>query len=195
MLASALNGAALVAHHSRRGGGRQTAGGSTRQVVRQAQQVVSRILLFGQWPNSGHSSGTTVTGGLTCSQPGSCNETGPSLLPYLALLPVGFTLPPTSPPGRWALTPPFHPYGPRAKRGVRGVFSVALSLGSLPVGVTHHRALRSSDFPRRARKRTPRPLPLLLLAGRLTLYTNAPACAPPYEAEWLGESWIRQLLS
>ncbi len=29
-----------------------------------------------------------------------------------------------------------------------GIFSVALSLGLLPVGVTHHPALRSSDFPR-----------------------------------------------
>src|SRR5882672_13953 len=28
---------------------------------------------------------------------------------YSAFLRVGFTMPPMSPPGRWALTPPFHP--------------------------------------------------------------------------------------
>ena len=30
---------------------------------------------------------------------------------------------------------------------IGGVFSVALSLASLPVAVSHHRALSSSDFP------------------------------------------------
>jgi len=39
----------------------------------------------------------------------------------------------------------------------RGVFSVALSLGSLPVPVRNHTALRSSDFPRLS----PRSPPLL----------------------------------
>jgi hypothetical protein len=39
-----------------------------------------------------------------------------------------------------------------------GLFSVALSRGSLRVGVTHHRALWSPDFPRRHRSReSPRP--------------------------------------
>ena len=38
-----------------------------------------------------------------------------------------------------------------------GIFSVALSLGSLPVDVSHHPALRSSDFPRHGRT-MPRPL-------------------------------------
>jgi hypothetical protein len=45
-----------------------------------------------------------------------------------------------------ALTAPFHPYrAPQAARG--GLLSVALSLASRPVGVTHHRVLRSPDFP------------------------------------------------
>jgi len=35
-----------------------------------------------------------------------------SVLPYLALLQVGFAVPPPSPEARWALTPPFHPYRP-----------------------------------------------------------------------------------
>ncbi len=44
----------------------------------------------------------------------------------------------------WSLTPPFHPYLPRE---AGGLFSVALSRGSPRVGVTHHPALRSPDFP------------------------------------------------
>ena len=34
---------------------------------------------------------------------------GPALPSYLALLHAGFSVPRVSPPGRWALTPPFHP--------------------------------------------------------------------------------------
>ena len=55
-------------------------------------------------------------------------------------------------PGRpghwWSLTPPFHPY-PRINAG--GLFSVALACGFPRVGVTHHPALRSPDFPRQVR--------------------------------------------
>ena len=58
---------------------------------------------------------------------------GPSLTSRrcLALHPVGFALPATSPSPRCALTAPFHPYlpGPRALEG--GMFSVALSLSRL----------------------------------------------------------------
>lgn len=35
---------------------------------------------------------------------------GPPRAPYLVLLPMGFTVPPRLLLGRWALTPPFHPY-------------------------------------------------------------------------------------
>src|SRR5438093_12256332 len=55
---------------------------------------------------------------------------------------------------RWcALTAPFHPYPLRAthSRGnapAGGLLSVALSVGSRPLGVTQHPALWSSDFPR-----------------------------------------------
>ena len=67
-------------------------------------------------------------------------------LPYLVLLRVGFALPPVLPPARCALTAPFHPC--RAPSRVRGgLFSVALSVGSRPPGVTWHPALRSPDFP------------------------------------------------
>ena len=82
-------------------------------------------------------------------------------LPYLVLLRVGFTLPPVLPPARCALTAPFHPYlassrtyrafcagRSRAEARTRGgLFSVALSVGSRPPGVTWHPALRSPDFP------------------------------------------------
>jgi hypothetical protein len=58
----------------------------------------------------------------------------------------------------WSLTPPFHPCRCRSSGGL---FSVALSRGSPRVGVTHHPALRSPDFPRQ--ERLPRP------PGRLVL--------------------------
>jgi hypothetical protein len=35
---------------------------------------------------------------------------GPALPSYLVLHHAGFSVPPVSPPERWALTPPFHPY-------------------------------------------------------------------------------------
>jgi hypothetical protein len=38
-----------------------------------------------------------------------CIRAGPALPSYLALLHAGFSVPRVSPPGRWALTPPFHP--------------------------------------------------------------------------------------
>jgi hypothetical protein len=41
---------------------------------------------------------------------------------------MGFFVPPDLRPGRWALTPPFHPYRP-ACAGVGGLFSVTLSVG------------------------------------------------------------------
>ena len=71
-----------------------------------------------------------------------------------------------SPPGRWALTPPFHPY--QAPRPLKicprfflwpiteaacagGIFSVALSVAepflAQPPGVTRRAALRCPDFP------------------------------------------------
>src|SRR5690606_1000101 len=62
---------------------------------------------------------------------------------YLALLRVGFALPRLLPGARCALTAPFHPY--RTEPG--GIFSVALSVGSRPPGVTWHSALWSPDFP------------------------------------------------
>src|SRR4029453_13951444 len=70
--------------------------------------------------------------------------------PHVAFLRVGFAVPDASPHPRWALTPPFHPCLIRLAPAIGGLLSVALSLGLRPVGVTHHRALRSPDFPRRS---------------------------------------------
>src|SRR5271156_2024593 len=72
------------------------------------------------------------------------------LLPYLALLQVGFTMPSLLPSPRCALTAPFHPYRPPsayAAVDLGGLLSVALSVGSRPPGVTWHPIRRSPDFP------------------------------------------------
>jgi hypothetical protein len=78
--------------------------------------------------------------------------------PYLVLLPVGFAVPPASPRARCALTAPFHPCRrSESLPGAGGLFSVALSLGSPPPGVTRHRASMepglSSPGPKKGRKR------------------------------------------
>ena len=61
---------------------------------------------------------------------------GPPLAAYLALLQLGFTVPPSLPKTRWALTPPFHPclIPPVTRRAIGGLFSVALILH---VAATH----------------------------------------------------------
>ena len=51
---------------------------------------------------------------------------------------------PLLPRNRWALTPPFHPYSAIRRNGI---FSVALSVGSLLPHVMRRLALWSSDFP------------------------------------------------
>lgn len=61
---------------------------------------------------------------------------------FLVLLRVGFTEPPQSP---GVLVVSYTTVSPLPHRG--GLFSVALSRGSPRVGVTHHPALRSPDFP------------------------------------------------
>ena len=65
-----------------------------------------------------------------------------SSLPYLVLLRMGFTKP-ANHLTAGALLP--HRFILTGKAG--GLFSVALSLGSPPLDVIQHPALRSSDFP------------------------------------------------
>ena len=79
---------------------------------------------------------------------------------YSVLLPVGFTMPLPLPVARWALTPPFHPDPEPDGSGRGGLFSVALSLGSPPPGVTRHRVsvepgLSSPAAFRHLRQRSP----------------------------------------
>ncbi len=61
------------------------------------------------------------------------HEAGNLEVSYLALHPMGFSVPPRLRLARWALTPPFHPY--RRLAPVGGMFSVALSV-SRPRGQT-----------------------------------------------------------
>src|SRR5690606_14701059 len=69
--------------------------------------------------------------------------------PCLVLLPAGFTEPAGHPDCWCALTAPFHPYREEPVEPVPrgGLLSVALSLSSRTVGVTHRCVLRSPDFP------------------------------------------------
>src|SRR5438270_8989723 len=86
--------------------------------------------------------------GSSAHRAGTHQAVRPELLPYLVLLRVGFAMRRALPPGRCALTAPFHPY--------RGIAAVAVfSLWHFPStglepgrpGVTWHIALWSSDFP------------------------------------------------
>ncbi len=86
------------------------------------------------------------------------NGAGSSEVPYLALHPMGFSVPPGLRRERWSLTPPFHPYPVHASMS-RAVYFLwhcpsGCLAASLPVyilklllRVTRHRALRCSDFP------------------------------------------------
>ena len=73
--------------------------------------------------------------------------------PCLALLRVGFTEPAESPRllvrsyRTFSPLPDPPPGAEHPRAAIGGVFSVALSLASRPVGVTDHPVLRSPDFP------------------------------------------------
>src|SRR5215213_1754372 len=67
----------------------------------------------------------------------------------LALLRVGFALPPLLPAGRCALTATVSPLPVLPAGAIGGLFSVALSVALRRPAVSRHPALRSSDFPRR----------------------------------------------
>jgi len=124
-------------------------------------------------------------------------EHGPS--PYLVLLRVGFTLPPLLPAARCALTAPFHPY-PLAGRQTGGIFSVALSVGSRPPGVTWHPALWSPDFPPRrdASQRLSGRLPgqLLTIAGReASRNRRASSCTRDHRSLYLSRCYRQRIAS
>src|SRR5258708_6629998 len=81
--------------------------------------------------------------------------TSRSSVSYLALHPMGFSVPRRLRFERWSLTPPFHPYPELAPGAVYSLwhFPSGRLTPSLPAcipkkfGVTRHRALWCSDFP------------------------------------------------
>ncbi len=129
--------------------GRDAGRGAGPRVQREsgrAETAVSRVL-SDLAVRGGHLSGTPVAGRLEQPTRESWRD-GPPLLPYLALLRVGFTELPASPPALVSSYLTVSPLPAPPRRGVGGLFSVALSLGSLPLGVTQHPARWSPDFPR-----------------------------------------------
>src|SRR3954465_14929853 len=81
-----------------------------------------------------HSSGPAVADGLEQPTRTARGEKPWGLAaprdPYSALLLAGLAMPPTLPPARWALTPPFHPC-PRARVETRAV-GRSLLCGAFP---------------------------------------------------------------
>jgi hypothetical protein len=138
-------------------------------------------------PGGGHFSGPAVARRLSrkgCDLPAGF-MTGPARgapkgPPACSVLQaVGFALPSASPPARCALTAPFHPCLIPVTGAIGGVFSVALSRGSLRVAVNHHRALPCSDFPPAVSdRRPPDPLgPIIPHPPRIT--NESPPEIPP----------------
>jgi hypothetical protein len=106
------------------------------------RRPVSRVLSPRLRGMDGHSSGMAVARHLTRPTRTGRGRRLPDrsgTRPYLVLLPVGFALPPLLPEARCAFTAPFHPF-PESLYCRGGLFSVALSLGSPPPGITRHRS-------------------------------------------------------
>ena len=117
----------------------QASVGSTLYLDKWTRRSVSRVLSPARRRMDGHSSGPRLA--TRFSRPTRTPQAGngpagakPARCPYLVLLQAGLAVPSVSPRPRWALTPPFHPYRRAGRLG--GLLSVALSLGSLPAGVT-----------------------------------------------------------
>jgi hypothetical protein len=132
---------------------------------------ISRILSKGLIPMDDHSSAALVTkavklptrtSGLKCPCGGLRYRIGPRPVavadlstrgPYSALLRVGLAMPFLLPRPRWALTPPFHHRRRSAGRDALhhgSLFSVALSLGLPPLGVTQHPIFMESGLSSKA---------------------------------------------
>ena len=138
---------------------------------------VSRILSRGpalrRSPMDDHSSAASVTravklptraSGLKRPCGGLCCHHGLAPLaaaglstqgPYSALLRVGLAVPVLLPVPRWAFTPPFHLFPAKPKASLLkqqgSLFSVALSLGLPPPGVTRHPCFMESGLSSKAR--------------------------------------------
>jgi len=106
------------------------------------------------------------------------NEAGRLLPFYLVLHRVGFTELPPSPAALVSSYLAFSPLPSAVTRVLGGVFSVALSLESLPLGVTQHPAPWSSDFPQASRRTPATVCPPRSRISHLKIHPNTETCNP-----------------
>ena len=102
----------------------------------------------------------------SCGLPGTVDRSprsGQLLVPYSALLRVGFTMPRLLPARAVRSYRTVSPLPVDPKDPIGGLFSAALSVAFRRPGVTRHPALRSSDFPRHRHA-----MPRSSLASRLS---------------------------
>ena len=134
----------------------ETMRGKTKGSALRRSRSVSRVL-YSRKRSDGHSSGTAVARRLKRRYPRTSGGQ-PSGVLLFGLAPDGVYLafPVTRKTGE--LLPHRFTLTPAGETGPGGLFSVALSLGSPPVAVSDHPALRSSDFPPpRSRRKSDHP--------------------------------------
>ena len=98
----------------------------------------------------------------------------PQTLPYLALLRMGFTELPTSPPALVSSCLTLSPLPRRGRASAGGLLSVALSLRSPSVPVKDHPALWSPDFPPPAFAKATAGGDRLVLSNHLPVFVISP---------------------
>ncbi len=154
---------------------------------------VSRILSKGRTPLDDHSSEPRIAPWPLAANPNLWAKARPAAISvarsrpargsYSALLPVGLAMRALLPAPRWALTPPFHPFPP-LRTG--GLFSVALSLGLPPPGVTRHRCLVESGLSSRWSDQQAAIQPSAQLRLRRFAGRGQRDSAPPDRPSWRG---------
>ena len=135
-------------------GGRACKPDSVRRTIRESEPHTAAIIPLGHGSHRDSSSlPESYPSAMACAiatgarfRRKRAHRAGPALPSYLALHHAGFSVPPVSPPERWALTPPFHPCqtlrafrrrpagfpaGCHRARLAGGLFSVALSVTQL----------------------------------------------------------------
>ena len=123
------------------------------KIRRPVSRVLCRPACAGR---GGHSSGPIVADRFSRPTRSPQAGDGPTSKlardPYSVLLLAGLAMRSLSPGTRCALTAPFHPY---LLQGEGGLLSVALSLGSPPVGVTHRHVVVEPGLSSSLRPRPP----------------------------------------